>query len=142
MEEEEKKQNKTQTESMTADEYVENIKDVKSKMVSKEEYDKVVAEKKTLARALADGVDIPESEKQEKPADIKEIRKKLLNAGETNMSNSEYVQNVLDLRNALLAEGKRDPFLPTGIKRDPSNQDFAGAQRVADFFGYPLLYTA
>lgn len=118
---------------MTADEYAEEIKKLKANSVSKEEYDKVVADKKTLAKALAEGADIPESEKQEKKPDIKALRKKLLSAGETSLSNVEYVQTALELRKALIAEGKKDPFLPTEIKRKATKEDYAGAERVADF---------
>ena len=132
--EEEKKQDQKQIqdEEMSASQYVENIKKIKEGMVSKEDYDKVVAERNTLAKAMADGEDIPSTEKKEKPADIKEMRKTLLEAGETNITNAEYVQNALKLREALIAEGKRDPFLPRGLKREPNNKDYEGAQRVAD----------
>lgn len=119
-------------EKMSADEYAAEIKKLKENTVPKEEYDRVIGDNKTLIKALADGTDVPEAEKQELP-DVNQLRKDILNAGETNMSNAEYVQKVLDLRNALLAEGKEDPFLPRGMKRKAENVDIAGAQKVADF---------
>ena len=118
--------------NMNADEYVAELNRIKENSVSKEEFEKVVKDKNTLIKALADGADVPEGEKQEKP-DIAKLRKDILNAGEANLSNAVYVQKVLELRDALIAEGKEDPFLPRGMKRKPDNTDFVGAQRVADF---------
>lgn len=130
----EQEKNTAAESQMTADEYAEEIKKLKANTVSKEEYDKVVADKKTLAKALAEGADVPEGEKQEKqPADIKALRKKLLTAGETSLSNVEYVQTALELRKALIADGQKDPFLPTEIKRKATKEDYAGAERVANF---------
>ena len=123
-----------QPEKMTANEYAEEIKKLKANTVPKEEFDKVNEEKKTLVRALAEGVDIPEAENQEKKPDIKELRKKILTAGETGLSNAEFVQTALDLRKALLAEGKKDPFLPAEIKRKATKEDINGAEKVAEFF--------
>lgn len=123
---------------MTADEYAEEIKKLKATTVSKEEYDKVVADKKTLAKALAEGTDVPEADKQEKtPEDkkayIKELRKKFLSSGELGLTNVEFVQNTLELRKALIEQGEKDPFLPAEIKRKATKEDYAGAERVAEF---------
>ena len=130
-EKEEKQQQETQ---MTAEEYAAYIKHIRETTVPKEEYDKVVEDKKTLAKALAEGADVPEVEKQENKPDIKELRKEFLKAGENNLTNVEFVQKTLELRKALMEAGEPDPFLPRGLKRKPDNSDFEGAQRVADFF--------
>lgn len=127
-------ENKTPpTDPKTAEEYAEFVKHMKETTVSKEEYDKVVEDKKTLAKALAEGADVPEVEKQENKPDINELRKQFLKAGENNLSNVEFVQTTLELRKALMEAGEQDPFLPRGLKRKPDNTDFAGAQKVADF---------
>ena len=117
----------------TAEEYAEFVKHLKETTVSKEEYDKVVEDKKTLAKALAEGADVPESAKQEEKPDITELRKKFLKAGEKNLTNVEFVQTALELRKASMEAGEPDPFLPRGLKRKPDNSDYQGAQRVADF---------
>lgn len=126
------KEKSSEAEPQTAEEYAEFVKHLKETTVSKEEYDKVVEDKKTLAKALAEGGDVPEVEKQEKP-NIDELRKKFLKAGETNLSNVEYVQTALELRKALIEKGEPDPFLPQGLKRKPDNSDYQGAERVAAF---------
>lgn len=118
-----------------AEEYVEAIKNIKKNTVPKSDYDKLVQEHQTLIKGIAEGVAFPPSEKEEKKKpDIKELRKKILTAGENNMSNAEFVQTALDLRNACLEEKLPDPFLPLGIKNKPDNTDLEGAQKVADAF--------
>lgn len=130
----EKEEKQQQEAQMTAEEYAAYIKHIRETTVPKEEYDKVVEDKKTLAKALAEGADVPEVEKQENKPDIKELRKEFLKAGENNLTNVEFVQKTLELRKALMEAGEPDPFLPRGLKRKPDNSDFEGAQRVADFF--------
>ena len=133
MVEEEKKQQ--QQEPQTAGEYAEAIKDLRANTVSKEEYDKVVAERTTLVKARAGEGPVPEGvQKQEDPVDVKELRKKFLNAGEENLSNAEYIKTALALRKAAIAEGELDPFIPSGAKVKPTPQDVAKAQEVADTF--------
>lgn len=122
-------------EPQSAEEYVAAINALKAKTVSKEDYDKLVAEKSVLVRTIAEGATLPESEKSvEKKPNIKELRKKILNAGEDGLSNAEFVETALELRAACLEEGLPDPFLPLGIKRKPDNEDFAGAEKVAEAF--------
>ena len=121
----------------SAEDYAEAIKNLKAKTVSKEEYEKVVKDRDVLTKALAGEGPVPEEiarQQAKEKADVKELRKKFLNAGEENLSNAEYVQSALDLRQAILDEGGIDPFLPQGAKANPTNADIAGAQKVADAF--------
>ena len=48
------------------------------------------------------------------------------------LSNLEYADKVLTLRNELIAQGQRDPFLPYGKDVYPTMEDEAEAQAVAD----------
>ena len=119
-------------EPQTADEFAEAIKKIRATTVSKEDYDKLVAERKTLIKALAEG-DVPEAEKQEKPKpDKKELRKIL--SGEKEVSNATYVRAALDYRKTAIEEGKQDPFLPKGIKRSADAKEVEAADRVAAAF--------
>lgn len=132
---EEKENQQAQPEIQSAEEYAAAIKALKESTVSKEEYDKVVADKTVLVKALSGEGPVPEGvQKQEKPADIKELRKKFLNAGEENLSNAEYIQTALKLRKAIIDEGGLDPFLPSGAKVNPTPQDIAGANKAAEAF--------
>ena len=132
---EEEPQNQQQQETqMTAEEYAAYIKRLRETTVPKEKYEKALKDNKILAKALAEGEDVPEVEKQENKPSIDELRKKFLKAGENNLSNLEYVQTALELRKALIEDGKPDPFLPLGIKLKIESTDYEGAERVAAFF--------
>ena len=48
------------------------------------------------------------------------------------LSNLEYAEKVVALRNELIAQGQRDPFLPYGKDVYPTMEDEAEAQAVAD----------
>ena len=130
---EKEKQNEGDNIPTNAEEYAEYVKHMRETTVSKEEYDKVVEDKKTLAKALAEGGDVPEVEKQENKPSLEELRKKFLKAGENNLTNVEFVQTALELREASMEAGEPDPFLPRGLKRKPDNSDYQGAERVATF---------
>lgn len=131
---EEKNPNAT-TEIQGAEEYAAAIKHLKENTVSKEQYEKVVNDNKVLTKALAGEGPIPEGVQAEaKRPDIKELRKKFLEAGEQNLTNAETVQTALQLRDACLEAGEPDPFLPVGIKNHPSPSDIQKAQDVADAF--------
>ena len=119
----------------SAEEYAAAIKHLKDTTVSKEEYDKLAEEKKTLVKALSGEGPIPEGvQEAEEKLDIKELRKQFLNAGDSQMSNAEYVQLALNLRKACIAEGEPDPFLPSGTKTSVTNADIEGAEKVAEAF--------
>ena len=118
----------------SAEEYAAAIKDLKEKTVPKEVFEQLQQDKATLIRALAEGSPLPENAQQEEKPNIKELRQTILNAGENNLSNAEFVKAALDLRKASIAEGYPDPFLPLGIKNKPTNEDLAGAEKVAEVF--------
>lgn len=61
--------------------------------------------------------------------DIEELRKKTFNPDQTNL---EYWTNALALRDALIKEGKPDPFLPFGKNTPVTEVDISGANRVAE----------
>lgn len=89
--------------------YIQAINDLKANTVSKDKYDKLKEENKKLLGSLVSGNPI-EVEKQKPGLSIPEMRAKL----GTELTNIEYVSTVLDLRDALIAKGERDPFLPIG----------------------------
>lgn len=108
--------------------YIEAIKEMKQSSVSRESYDKLKSENKKLIDALVSGkeIDMP---KEEKP-DINELRKKLFNSNDI-CSNLEYIENSLKLRKAIMDEGGRDPFLPTGDRVETTAEHYETAEKVA-----------
>lgn len=109
--------------------YIEAIKEMKQNLVERSAFDKLKSENKKLLDALVNGQQI-EAPKEEK-ADVSELRKKLFNK-DGNLSNLEYVETALKLRNALMDAGERDPFLPYGDRVTVTAEMYEQAQAVAD----------
>lgn len=123
-------------EEMNNEQYIAAIEEMKANTVSRDAYNKLRNENKQLLDALVSGKEIVQ-EPQNKPS-IPELRKKLFGEGE--LSNLEYVETALSLRNSLIGAGERDPFLPYGEKVDitaeqidAANKVAAGLQEMVDF---------
>lgn len=108
--------------------YIEAIKEMKKNYVPKDLFDKKEAENKQLLDALVNGKEI--TIEKEEPVDVKELRKKLFNK-DGQMSNLEYVSTALKLRDTLIENGERDPFLPYGDKVNVTAEHYDQAERVA-----------
>ena len=114
--------------------YAEVIKNLKATTVSREEYERVMNENKTLANALATSpAKSTDDAEVELPTDeyIDELRKKLfkINSG---ISNREFIKTSLDLRDALMARGGRDPFLPVNKEYIDNPSDMAAVNNLAN----------
>lgn len=109
--------------------YVEIIQQMKQTTVSKDKYDRLAEDNKKLMKALANGEQI-EAEPEQGP-DIDGLRKDLFNV-DSQHTNLEFITKSLELRQALIDSGEKDPFLPWGQKITPDESDIATAERVAD----------
>lgn len=107
---------------------IEALREIKKNSVPRSEYDRVVAERNRIFAAYANGEREEQPEKQT-PVDVDALRKDIL-SGE--LPNLEYAEKVIALRNELIAQGQRDPFLPYGKDVYPTMEDEAEAQAVAD----------
>ena len=76
-------------------------------------------------------IDVP-AQQSERP-NIKELRSELFSE-DNQMSNLEYVTKALQLRNAVIAEGGADPFLPIGPHVEITEELSAKAERSAQVF--------
>lgn len=125
--------------------YIEAIKKLKEDSVPKEEYEKVVAERKKLLANLingepAEGAASDGSADADASPDLSELRKKIMTADGT-MTNLDYVTNVLKLRDAIIKEQGEDadPFLPpyssnaTARTSIDIERDRESANSVAEF---------
>ena len=108
--------------------YIEAIKEIKRNSVTRESYDKLKNENKQLLDALVHGKEL--EIKKEEPVDIAKLRKDLFNK-DGHMSNLEYVSKALELRDALIEKGERDPFLPYGDKVTLTAEHYDKAEQVA-----------
>ena len=87
--------------------YIEAIKTIKENSVDKAAYDKLKEENKQLLQSLVKGEKI---ESKEEPVDINELRQKILT--DESLTNLEYIESALKLRDELMKKGNKDPFLP------------------------------
>ena len=116
--------------------YLEVIKKMKENMVLKSDYDEAINENRKLAEQL---MRIPspteEAAAKAKPkVDVNKLKEKFSAA--TQMTNLEFVDTALQLRDALIEDGKPDPFLPVGRRISPTEDDIKKASKVAEAFQY------
>lgn len=126
--EEEKQTNVTGNEVVDNTDYIAAIKELKENSVDRSKYDALKAENKKLLDSIVNGTEIAQQQSEEKKS-TEELRKNYLKEDQTNL---EYIENTLKLREALMAEGKPDPFLPIGSQILPTDEDIATANKVAD----------
>lgn len=112
--------------------YIEAIKEMKKNSVSKEAYDKLMADNKALLDAVINGKEVPATAEPKQPADIDALRKKLFSTENGDLSNIEYVKTALELRDALIEQQNVDPFLPMGKNISPTAEDMVGSDKLAN----------
>ena len=127
----EEEENVVTVEDNTND-YIDQIKKLKENSVSKDDYDKLRADNKRLIDALANGTNIEGKVEPKIDAieNINNLRKKLFSKG-SNLDNLEYCKTAVELRDALIENGARDPFLPFGHNVVITESDNESAERVA-----------
>lgn len=108
--------------------YIEQIEQLRANSVSKEKYNKLVAEHNKAMNALINGGQLEQKPVEKRSAE--EVRKELFN-GEQH-SNLHYAELALELRDAVIAEGGIDPFVPQGKKIKATREDYESAEMVAD----------
>ena len=127
----EEEENVVTVEDNTND-YIAQIKNLKENSVSKDDYNKLKADNKKLIDALANGtqVDVVEP-KVSAVENINNLRKKLFGKG-SNLDNLEYCKTAVELRDALIENGEKDPFVPFGHEVVATDSDYESANRVAN----------
>lgn len=130
-EEEREQQNPENEPGMTANEYINQINNLRENTVSREEYERIKNDNKELAKALINGTgaNIPGITKPEEKPDLDDLRKKLFTKKSKN--DLEYFTNLLALRDGVMADGQPDPFLPINREFRATAQDEADAERIA-----------
>lgn len=111
--------------------YVQDLLEHQKNSVSREEYDKLVADNAALVKIVLNGGE----RSQEKPIedkDIAELRKDLFGSNVSNLSNLEMATKTLQLRKGLMERGEQDPFLPVGHGKTPDEIEIRAAEKVAD----------
>ncbi len=106
--------------------YLEQIRQLKENTVSKDLYDKAIAENKKLLSDYVNGTINVENKEVE--VTLEQARLAYQKPG---MDNLEQAKATLQLREKMMENGLGDPFLANGV--DPTIQDVTDAQKVADF---------
>lgn len=109
--------------------YITAIKELKENSVDRSKYEALKADNKRLLDAVVNGQTVETSVKAPE-VDINALRNELFGSNE--LSNLDYIEKSLKLRNALIEKGERDPFLPFGHNITVNSSDAETAQRVAD----------
>lgn len=124
-----------QQENGTNEAYIKEIKDLKAKSVSKEDYDKLKTERDNLIKALVDGEEIEVEKNENENTNINEEISKLrasILTEDSDMSNLDYWANALSLRKKIIERDGEDadPFLPNSSQVDVTEADKQAVDRV------------
>lgn len=114
---------------------IEEMQRLKRETVPKSKYDKLVERNKELSKALADQeqpAPIDNKPKEKNGEKIARLQKELYGDERKDCTNLDYISKTLELRDALMEEGYRDPFLPTKGKDKDSVEAKEAAKKVAD----------
>lgn len=106
---------------------VQALSELKQNSVSKDQYNKVIAERDRYAKALFNGTSEDIGKKE--PVDIDALRKDLFTK---DLSNLEFAEKALALREAIIEKDGVDIFVGKGEKLAPTDEDYRAAQKVAD----------
>lgn len=120
----------------TTTDYINAIKDLKANSVDKSEYDKLKEENRQLLNSLVNGTST--TQPQEAPARTNDELRSIIFGKEC--SNLDFVKASLELRENILKETGEDIFVGKGAKYNPTTEDYASAQRVADAFDECIQY--
>lgn len=138
---EEKEISVTGTVEDNTQDYLAAIKELKQNSVDRSEYEKLRAENKKLIDAVVNG-----QPGQEEPVPTKHskeqidyLRNELFNSPKE-LNNLEYITKAMELREALMENGKPDPFLPVGKQISPTRDDLEGAEKVAQVYKECIEY--
>lgn len=123
----------------TEENYIDALNTLKRNSVDKSEYEKVVQENKRLVDTLIANGQI-ENPVEDIPVDIDGLRKELFGRRQKDMNNLEYCTKVISLRDAIIERDNVDIFLPNANSYQPTFDDIATANRVADTFKHCIEY--
>lgn len=111
------------------------IKEIKQNSVPREQYEKLQNENRELLDSLINGGQVEMIDTTTKPS-IEQLRKDLFSkeATEKGMSNLEFIEKSLALREAIIENGGIDPFLPVGKGVEITRDDYEAAEFTAQQF--------
>lgn len=122
----------------TSAQYIAAIKELKENSVDKAAYQKLKDENAQLLDSLINGGQVNMVQPKEE-VDIQALRNKLADQ-DHDLTNLEFVETALKLRDAVMEQGGIDPFLPLGHNVDITQDDIDKADNVANVFRECIEY--
>lgn len=120
--------------------YIDAIQELQRNSVSKERYNKLVEENKNLLQSLVDGGSVTTvTEAVEEKKSLNELRNELFRP-KKELTNLEFIEKSLELRDRVLEETGEDCFVSAGHHVTPTAESYANAQRVADIYRECIEY--
>lgn len=135
----EEKEEKIEIKKGDSKEFLSSLEDVKKTMIKREEYDKIIKENNELKKALLNGFTIKDEPQKTASELKKEYQEKV-----RNLTNLEGMKLGLQLRDAVIREGGKDPFLAPD-QTDSSKAEFIAEtlkQIIEDSDGDPGVFQA
>lgn len=128
------------TEENSNQHYIDAIQELQRTTVSKERYNKLVEENKNLLQSLVDGSQIATVvESTESKKSLDELRNELFRP-KKELTNLEFIEKSLELRDRVLEETGEDCFVSAGHHVTPSAESYEAAQRIADIYRECIEY--
>lgn len=109
-------------------EYLEQIEKLKENSVNKEQYDKLLEENRKLLNSIVKGQPVKQEEPKER-VDIQALRAELFTEDQK-LNNLQYWEKALKLREAVMEDGGKDPFLPYGHQISPDVNDVSRVENL------------
>lgn len=132
---------KREEEAVDVQKYLDEIQKLKETTVPRKENEKLKAENealfdkyKSLLEMTVEGKGKMDDEENPEGPTIQELRNKLYGKGSEDLTDLEYIEGTLLLRQKLIDEEGVDPFVPMGRKYSPDANDIYCAQKLAEGF--------
>lgn len=129
-------ENQTQIMEDPSQMYIDEIKQLKSNTVSKDAYQKLQEENRSLLKSLVEGQQVSTPVEEPTSRSMEEILKDF----NSETSNLDHIKYVMELHNKNLERGVND-FVTNSSQYQATDEDIAAAKRVEDFFN-DLIKTA
>ncbi|MBR5128686.1 MAG: hypothetical protein IKU67_01420 [Firmicutes bacterium] len=110
---------------------LDQIEEMKQNYVPRSELNKQKAMTKQVMEAYTKGKELDLPTKGNEKKDVQKLRNELYGKDSGKLNSVEYIQKTLDLRNALIEAGERDPFIPVGNHAETTTNAIETAERVA-----------
>lgn len=115
----------TEVEVNETQKYIDTINQLKASTVSREQYDKLRDENKTLLESLVNGKTTETSSTEEtSKLSARELSDMLSKMSKDGTPNLEYIATSLQYRDAYIEEFGKDPWALTGKDSQPTQQDY------------------